>query len=260
MAITAPAEGAVLATDEISSVHYPRTKVGFGAAGNYADVSDAAPLPVEVVAGGGGDASAALQTAGNNLLTALVGATDGLEAAIAALTTALGSPLQAGGNVAVTGSALPTGAATSAKQDSGITALGLLLTEATFTTRTPTLGQKAGSGSRSIVPASDATFNVALAQAEYETVAASQTDQVLGATGAAGDYLSGVLIVPASTSPGAVSIKDGSGSAITIFTGGASSVSNLVPFFVPLGIKCAGAGWKVTTGASVSAIGVGDFT
>lgn len=98
---------------------------------------------------------------------------------------------------------------------------------------------------------------------EYEAVAASQTDQILGATGAVGDYLAGVLIVPATTSPGAVSIKDGNGSAITIFTGGASSVAALVPFFVPLGIKCLNAttpGWKVTTGANVSALGTGNFT
>jgi hypothetical protein len=95
---------------------------------------------------------------------------------------------------------------------------------------------------------------------EYETVAASATDQVLGATGSTGDYLSGVLIVPATLSPGAVSIKDGSGSAITIFTGGATSVSNLVPFFVPLGIKSTAGAWKITTGATVSAIGVGNFT
>ena len=61
-------------------------------------------------------------------------------------------------------------------------------------------------------------------QAEYETVAASQTDQALGATGGTGDYLAGVLIIPGTTSPGAVSIKDGSGSSVTIFTGGASSV------------------------------------
>ena len=95
---------------------------------------------------------------------------------------------------------------------------------------------------------------------EYETVAASATDQSLGATGATGDYLAGVLIVPATTSPGAVAIKDGAGSAITIFTGGASSVSNLVPFFVPLGIKSGAGAWQVTTGSNVSAIGVGNFT
>lgn len=99
-----------------------------------------------------------------------------------------------------------------------------------------------------------------ISNGEYETVAASQTDQVLGATGATGDYLAGLLIVPATTSPGAVSIKDGGGSAITVFTGGASSVSNLVPFFVPLGIKSLAGAWKVTTGSNVSAIGVGNFT
>lgn len=95
---------------------------------------------------------------------------------------------------------------------------------------------------------------------EYETVAASQSDQVMGPTGATGDYLSGVLIVPATVSPGAVSIKDGSGSAITIFTGGSSSVGSLVPFFVPIGAKSGSGAWKLTTGANVSAIGVGDFT
>lgn len=95
---------------------------------------------------------------------------------------------------------------------------------------------------------------------EYETVAASQSDQALGATGATGDDLDGVLIVPATTSPGAVSVKDGGGSAITIFTGGATSVSNLVPFFVPLGLRSLAGAWKVTTGANVSAIGIGNFT
>lgn len=98
------------------------------------------------------------------------------------------------------------------------------------------------------------------ALSEWETVAAGSTDQVLGATGAAGDYLASVLIVPASTSPGAVSIKDGAGSAIPIFTGGPSSVSNLVPFPAPLGIKSVAGPWKITTGASVSVIASGNFT
>lgn len=94
---------------------------------------------------------------------------------------------------------------------------------------------------------------------EYETVAASQTAQVLGATGAAGDYLAGVLIVPATTSPGNVIILDNA-TSITIFTGGASSVSNLVPFMVPLGMTSVSGAWKITTGANVSCIGVGNFT
>lgn len=93
----------------------------------------------------------------------------------------------------------------------------------------------------------------------YETVAASQTAQVLGATGAAGDTISGLLIIPASTSPGNVLLFDGA-TSITIFAGGASSVADLKPFFVPLNIVSSGGAWKVTTGAAVSVIGIGRFT
>jgi hypothetical protein len=95
---------------------------------------------------------------------------------------------------------------------------------------------------------------------DYETVAASQTDQVLGVVGETGDLLVGLLVIPATTSPGAISIKDGSGSAVTVFTGGASSVSSLQPFSIPLGFKSISGAWKVTTGANVSVIAVGEFS
>jgi hypothetical protein len=111
----------------------------------------------------------------------------------------------------------------------------------------------------SIYTASGGT-RVALDDGQYETVAASKTDQALGATGAKGDYLSGLLVVPASTSPGAVSIKDGSGSAITVFAGGTDSVVCLVSFPVPLGLVSQNGAWKVTTGANVSVIAVGSFS
>jgi hypothetical protein len=94
---------------------------------------------------------------------------------------------------------------------------------------------------------------------EYETVAASQTQQILGASGATGDYLAGVLVVPATTSPGNVIIVDNA-TSITVFTGGTSSVSNLVPFWVELGIRSVSGAWKITTGASVSVVGIGNFT
>lgn len=103
-------------------------------------------------------------------------------------------------------------------------------------------------------------MDVAAGARDYETVAASQTDQILGATGAKGDVLDGLLVIPATTSPGAVSIKDVGGSAITVFTGGATSVGSLIPFFIPLGYRSELAGWSVTTGASVSVIGSGNFT
>jgi hypothetical protein len=98
----------------------------------------------------------------------------------------------------------------------------------------------------------------------YKTVAASQTTQLLGASGAVDDYLAGVLIVPATTSPGNVLIRDAAGgSDITIFTGGATSVGDLRPFMVPLGIMCltvSSPGWRLTTGANVSAVAIGKFT
>ena len=94
---------------------------------------------------------------------------------------------------------------------------------------------------------------------EYETVAASQPAQARGATGATGDYIAGVLVIPATTSPGNVILLDNA-TSITIFTGGASSVSNLVPFFIPLGMISVSGAWKLTTGASVSCIGIGNFT
>jgi hypothetical protein len=94
----------------------------------------------------------------------------------------------------------------------------------------------------------------------YSTVAASQANQVLGATGAAGDYLAAVLIIPATTSPGAVSIKDGANAAITIFPGGATSVADLKPFWIPLGLRSTVGAWQIATGANVTAIGTGIFT
>jgi hypothetical protein len=94
---------------------------------------------------------------------------------------------------------------------------------------------------------------------EYETVAASQTAQVLGPTGATGDYVSHILVIPATTSPGQVLLLDNA-TSITVFVGGASSVTSLIPFAIPLGMVSVSGAWKVTTGSNVSAIGVGQFT
>lgn len=100
-----------------------------------------------------------------------------------------------------------------------------------------------------------------LVAGDYETVAASQSNQAMGATGAAGDYLAGVLIVPTTTAAGAVTIKDGGNTAITIFPGGGTTaLVTLIPFFVPLGIKSTSGAWQITTGANVTAIGVGNFS
>lgn len=96
---------------------------------------------------------------------------------------------------------------------------------------------------------------------EYEAVAPSASDTQIGGAGAVGDLLVGILVTPLSTSPGAVAIKDG-GTGTTVFAGGASSLSNLAPFFISFGagIKSLASGWKVTTGANVQVIAVGNFT
>lgn len=111
---------------------------------------------------------------------------------------------------------------------------------------------QAGDGSR--IPLSAEHGNA------YETVAASQTSQVMGTTGAKGDYLDGVLIVPATSAAGAVSITDGS-TVISVFAGGGTTaLVDLKPFYVKLKLRSASGAWKVTTGTNVSAIGVGRFS
>jgi hypothetical protein len=95
---------------------------------------------------------------------------------------------------------------------------------------------------------------------DYETVAASQTDQVLGPSGKKGDILEILVIVPESTSPGEVAIQDGNGTAITVFAGGASSVTSLTPINLAFGARSKIGAWSVTTGADVSVLAIGGFT
>ena len=92
---------------------------------------------------------------------------------------------------------------------------------------------------------------------EYATVAASQTAQVLGASGALGDYIEGLLIVPATTSAGTVALLDNSTSMNVFVTG---TLSNLTPIYIPLHMRSVSGAWKLTTGAAVSVIAIGRFT
>ena len=94
---------------------------------------------------------------------------------------------------------------------------------------------------------------------QYETVAASQTAQALGANGRAGDYIERIIIIPASVSPGVVALLDNA-TSINILPGGASSLTELKPIVVDLGMVSVSGAWKITTGASVSVIAVGRFT
>ena len=95
-------------------------------------------------------------------------------------------------------------------------------------------------------------------EGDYETVAASQSDQALGAAGAAGDWLQRLIIVVATAATAQVQIKDGSGSAITVFPN--SPGGGVGTYTIEVGVKSVSGAWKVTTGAGSSVIAVGDFT
>ena len=77
------------------------------------------------------------------------------------------------------------------------------------------------------------TTRVTLASEQIETGkykafpnTASTTTTLNGSgSGATGDFLSTVTIVPETLNPGSISIKDGSGSAIVIFAGGTASLT-----------------------------------
>lgn len=102
-----------------------------------------------------------------------------------------------------------------------------------------------------------ASLSVVPAGFQYETVAASQTAQALGATGAAGDYLSHVILQPATTAAGTTTVLD---NATVIFTFTTGTLADLRPIVVPIGCFSVSGAWKVTTGANIAVVGVGKFT
>jgi len=93
--------------------------------------------------------------------------------------------------------------------------------------------------------------------AEYETVAASQTAQVLGGAGATGDYLEGVLCVVSTAATSQVTILDGA-TSIIVFPN--SPGSGIGTYYVPINAFSVTGPWKVTTGAGVAVLATGDFT
>ena len=107
------------------------------------------------------------------------------------------------------------------------------------------------------IKAASASLSVAAAGYQYKTVAASQTAVVMGATGATGDYLSHVVIQPATTAAGTVTVLD---NATVIYTFTTGTLSDLKPITVPIGAFSVSGAWKITTGANVAAVGFGNFT
>jgi hypothetical protein len=92
----------------------------------------------------------------------------------------------------------------------------------------------------------------------YETVAAGQTDQALGANGALGDYIERLVITVGTAATAAVSIKDGAGSAIPIMPN--SPGGGVGVYVVDIGACSADGAWSVTTGAGSTVVAVGMFS
>lgn len=94
----------------------------------------------------------------------------------------------------------------------------------------------------------------------YETVAAGVTAQVMGGNGAQGDYIEGILAIPAVIAAGVITLLDGS-TSIAVYVGGATTVlEDVKPFFIRLGLYSVSGPWKITTGANMSCIAMGNFT
>ncbi|MFM7011077.1 MAG: hypothetical protein ACKO0Z_17445, partial [Betaproteobacteria bacterium] len=128
--------GDTLATDDISGVKYPRSKITLGADGvNDGDVSAANPLPVSVASIGlpTGASTAAHQVTQTTHLATLAGAVAGTEVQVDVLTLPTVTIADGGGTITIDGTVtanagsgtfavsaaalpLPTGAATSANQ------------------------------------------------------------------------------------------------------------------------------------------------
>lgn len=102
-----------------------------------------------------------------------------------------------------------------------------------------------------------ATAFAELPRNDYEHVAASQSNQVLGPVGGQGDIIERLVIVPETTAAGSVTISDGSGLSRTVFVTG--TLSDLHTIVVELGARSVSGDWSVSTGANVHVIAVGRF-
>jgi hypothetical protein len=98
--------------------------------------------------------------------------------------------------------------------------------------------------------AANATFAL-----PYEHVAASQTAQVLGTTGATGDYLHRLVITVSATATSTVSLLDNTTSHVLVAANTAIGV-----YSIEVNTFSKNGAWKVTTGAGAEVIAVGNFT
>lgn len=92
---------------------------------------------------------------------------------------------------------------------------------------------------------------------QYETVAGGVTAQVLGGTGAIGDYVHLLIISNVTVATAGVTLIDGS-TSIVLQTGGATLVAGVASIYV--NARSATGAWKITTGAGATVVAVGVFS
>lgn len=88
----------------------------------------------------------------------------------------------------------------------------------------------------------------------YETVAASQTAQVLGVTGATGDYLHRLTVSVTTSATSTVTLLDGATSYVIV-----PAVTPVGVYSIEINAKSVSGAWKITTGAGSSVLAVGVF-
>ena len=89
----------------------------------------------------------------------------------------------------------------------------------------------------------------------YETVASSQTNAILGSTGAKGDILANLIVTVNALTTGTVTLSDG---AISYPLTTATTPVGL--YMLTFDAQSQSTGWKVTTGAGASVFATGQFT
>lgn len=99
--------------------------------------------------------------------------------------------------------------------------------------------------------------SVEIGGSDYETVAVGQADQVLGGTGAKGDFLARLIIETITPATASVTLTDGA-TAIAIQTAAAGLAVG--PSVVEIGARAKTGPWKITTGAGATVFAVGQFS
>ena len=89
----------------------------------------------------------------------------------------------------------------------------------------------------------------------YETVAASQTAQVLGGSGAVGDTIIRLIVTVNTAATSTVAILDNA-TSIAIMP----AVTPVGVYSIDLGVQSVSGPWKVTTGAGATVVAVGNFS